>query len=147
MELTPEDAAGDPVIPVVRELARAYQAFESYSDAHVRTLGLTPAQFDVIATLGNTPGMTFKKLGERTLTTKGTLTGIIDRLQAKGLVKRVAHEEDRRSTLAVLTTKGNAVFRRAFPRQIAHLRRRFEKLSDKELAEMAHVLHKLRALF
>ena len=44
-------------LPTLRELVRAYQAFEMYSCAHIRTLDLTPSQFDIIATLGNTPGM------------------------------------------------------------------------------------------
>ena len=32
-----------------------------------------------IATLGNTPGMSYKELGDKTLITKGTLTGVIER--------------------------------------------------------------------
>lgn len=71
------------VLPVIRELVRAFQAFEQYSARHVRELGLTPPQFDVIATLGNTPGMSCKELSEKTLITKGTLTGVIDRLDRK----------------------------------------------------------------
>ncbi|MEB8492371.1 MarR family transcriptional regulator, partial [Acidithiobacillus ferriphilus] len=49
-----ETAAKEPFLAVLRELAQAYHAFSAYSAAHVRQLGLTPAQFDVIATLGNT---------------------------------------------------------------------------------------------
>ena len=67
-------------LPTMRELARAYQAFANYSDSHIRKLGLTPSQFDVIATLGNTEGMSMKALAEATLVTKGTLTGIVDRI-------------------------------------------------------------------
>ena len=79
-----------PFLPTLRELASAYQAFEAYSAVHIRTLDLTPAQFDIIATLGNTPGMPFKELGEKTLITKGTLTGVVNRLTDKKLVQRVA---------------------------------------------------------
>jgi hypothetical protein len=39
-------------LPAMRELVRAYQAFSAYSETHVRQFDLTPAQFDVIATLG-----------------------------------------------------------------------------------------------
>ncbi len=34
----------EPFLPMLRELARCYQAFEAYSGAHVRALGLTPWQ-------------------------------------------------------------------------------------------------------
>ena len=85
-----------PFLSVLRELVRCYQAFERYSATHIQTLGLTPPQFDVVATLGNTEGMTFRELGERTLITKGTLTGVVDRLEAKGIVSRKSCPEDGR---------------------------------------------------
>jgi DNA-binding MarR family transcriptional regulator len=66
-------AAKEPFLPAMRELVRAYQAFSAYSEAHVRQFDLTPAQFDVIATLGNTNGMSMGEIGEKTLITKGTL--------------------------------------------------------------------------
>ena len=86
------------VVPVIRELARCYQAFQRASDANIRRMGLTPPQFDIVVTLGNTPGMSFKELGSRTLITKGTLTGVVDRLEARGLVERQASQTDGRST-------------------------------------------------
>ena len=108
------DAAREPFLQVVCELVGAYFAFEALGAAHLRTLGLTSSQFDVIATLGNTPGMTFKELGEKTLITKGTLTGVVDRLEDKGLVRRVVQVDDRRSVLARLTPRGEEVFEQAF---------------------------------
>ena len=94
-----------PLLPVLRDLADAYQAFEAYSSVHIRSLDLTPAQFDIIATLGNTPGMPLKELGEKTLITKGTLTGVVDRLTDKGLVLRVASPSDGRSQIVELTVQ------------------------------------------
>jgi hypothetical protein len=51
-------AAKEAFFPTLRELVRAYQAFADYSLKHVREVGLTAPQFDVISTLGNTTGMT-----------------------------------------------------------------------------------------
>lgn len=146
-KLSTQAAAREPFLPVVRELVRAYQAFKIYDDAHIRQLGLTSSQFDVIATLGNTPGMTFNKLAEKTLTTKGELTGIIDRLEKKGLVRREAHPEDRRSLLAVLTLAGEQVFEETFPAHIAYLKQRFEHLEQQELEQLRVALEKMKNLF
>ncbi len=140
-------AAKEPFIATVRELVRAYQAFRSYSDAHIRQLGLTSSQFDIITTLGNTPGMTFNKLAEKTLTTKGELTGIIDRLEKKGLVKREVPPEDRRSFIAVLTPEGERVFEETFPAHIAHLKQCFDKLDPQELEQIHVSLEKIKNLF
>lgn len=131
----------------MRELVRVYQAFTNYSDAHIRELGLTPPQFDIINTLGNTPGMAFNKLAEKTLITKGTLTGIIDRLEKKGLVRREVPNDDRRSFIAVLTPEGEQVFEETFPAHIAHLKQRFGKLNKEELEQIGVALKKLQELF
>lgn len=45
-------------LPLLRELARSYQALERFSASNVRSFGLTPPQFDLIVTLGNQPPMT-----------------------------------------------------------------------------------------
>ena len=131
-------------LPALRELASTYQAFEAYSSVHIRTLDLTPAQFDIIATLGNTPGMPFKELGEKTLITKGTLTGVVDRLTDKKLVQRIASPSDGRSQTVQLTPQGEALFERIFPDHLAHLQRAFAELSPDELANLEKSLCHLR---
>lgn len=141
------DAAEETFVPMMRELVRAYQAFANYSGVHVRQLGLTPPQFDVICTLGNTPGMPLHKLAEKTLITKGTLTGIVDRLEQKGLLRRVVPADNRRSFIAVLTPEGERVFEQVFPAHMAYLRQRFGQLSEKELEQTTAVLKRLRELF
>lgn len=131
-------------LPVIRELVRCYQAFERFSDTHIRSLGLTPPQFDIIATLGNTTGMRFKELGEKTLCTKGTLTGIVDRLEEKKLVRRVACSEDGRGQVVQLTTAGEKVFQKVFPAQIAYMETALADLDFKRLQSLQKELHYLR---
>jgi len=48
-------------LSLIKELATTYQAFENYSATHVREMGLTATQFDILATLGNQPPMTCKE--------------------------------------------------------------------------------------
>ncbi|MBD0302483.1 MAG: MarR family transcriptional regulator [Tolypothrix sp. T3-bin4] len=140
-------AAKEAFLPVIRELARAYQAFADYADKHIREVGLTSPQFDVISTLGNTSGMTMGELAEKTLVTKGTLTGIIDRLEHKGLVRREVPEDNRRCFNIVLTQEGEEAFESVFPAHIAYLKERFGRLDEQELEELYAALKKLRSLF
>lgn len=132
---------------VVRALMECAQGFERLSGAHVRELGLTPAQFDIIATLGNTEGMTCKELGEKTLITKGTLTGVLDRLEAKGLVNRHPCESDGRSWIARLSRKGQTLFDRIFPAHLDHMRPYFAGFDQTELDQMYFQLKRLHAAF
>lgn len=134
-------------LPTLRALVRCAQAFEHFSSAHVRELGLTPAQFDVIATLGNTDGMSCRELSERTLITKGTLTGVLDRLEARNLLRREGVPGDARRLHVRLTEAGQALFARTFPAHLAHCGRAFGQLAADDLARLTLQLDRLRGAF
>lgn len=131
----------------MRELVRAYQAFSAYSETHVRQFDLTPAQFDVIATLGNTNGLSMGEIGEKTLITKGTLTGVIDRLIQKQLVLREVPEDNRRNVIVQLTPQGQQIFEQSFPSHIAHLKKRFDRLQPNDIAALTDLLVQLKQAF
>jgi MarR family transcriptional regulator, 2-MHQ and catechol-resistance regulon repressor len=128
----------------IRLLAECYQAFEHRSNRHVRELGLTPAQFDVIATLGRTQGMTFKDLGEHTLMTKGTLSGVIDRMVEKKLLSREAVSSDGRKVLIKLSAGGEANFEQVFPLHVRFIKQHLVGISDAEFDQLDVRLRRLR---
>lgn len=139
--------ASPAYMPTLRQLIRCTQAFERFSGAHVKSMGLTESQFDVVATLGNTEGMTCKELGERTLITKGTLTGVLDRMEGRGLITRRSDDTDARRTHIALTRKGNVLFAEVFPAHLKHLQRAFGRLSESELNHLRDGLTSLRLAF
>lgn len=134
-------------LKTIRLLAECFQAFEQYSHRHIRSLGLTAGQFDILATLGNTAGMTFKQLGEQTLITKGTLTGIIDRLELKGLVAREANQQDARSTRVCLTVTGQQLFEQVFPEHLSYCAQLFADCSEQDFTELEQPLRALQQRF
>jgi len=136
---------GERYLKSVRLLAECMQGFERVSGDAVRHNGLTHAQFDIIATLGNTTGMSYKELGERTLITKGTLTGVIERLEQKGLVLRERNCADKRSFFVRLTPSGEQVFCDVFPKVIAHGKELFNAYSDAEFDALEAALAQLRS--
>lgn len=138
----------EPFLTVLRSLVEAYEAVMRQDGRHVRGLGLTPSQFDVVATLGGTPGMTTGELSQRTLVTKGTLTGVVDRLEARGLVERVPSATDRRCVVVRLTAEGEALFDKVFPAQLDFLRPRFTRaLGPAEMKKLSKLLTKLKESF
>jgi DNA-binding MarR family transcriptional regulator len=142
------DLKDDPYLKVLRPLVETYLAFWRLDTRHIKSLRLTPSQFDVIATLGDTEGMTCSELSAHTLVTKGTLTGVLDRLVSKGLVRRDAMKGDRRSTKVSLTAKGDALFRQTFAAHLAFLRPFFERaLSPGEADQTRALLLRLRDSF
>jgi DNA-binding MarR family transcriptional regulator len=131
----------------IRELVRAYQAFEEFSGSHVRSLGLTPTQFDIIATLGNQPPMTYKTLGEKTLISKSSLSGVVSRMVEKGFLELIDNQEDGRSQFIKLTKHGDDAFKKIFPVHMRHLEKAFSKLSANEQQLILDSLKNLHSVF
>ncbi|MEC4749138.1 MarR family transcriptional regulator [Methylomicrobium sp. Wu6] len=136
--------ASSPFPSALRELARTQQAFLAYAATHVHTLDLTLPQFDIILSLGNTDGMTFKMLGEKTIITKGTLTGIVNRLEDKGLVQRAASKTDGRSQIVSLTAAGSVLYERAFPEHLVFIDHIFNEYSPEDITTLEAALLRLR---
>ena len=147
--LDTQSASEEAFLPLVEELAAAYQAFSLYDAEGLRKSGsgLTPSQARVIFTLGDTDGMTCKDIGDITLITKGTLTGVVDRLEEKGLVERWSVEGDGRKTIVALTRRGQRVYDREFPRHVEFLKSKFDGLSAGDRAKATRLLSKIRELF
>jgi MarR family transcriptional regulator, organic hydroperoxide resistance regulator len=77
--------------------------------ARLAELGLTPPQATALRTLDPGRAVPMKELGERLACDPSTLTGIVDRLEARGLVERQTERDDRRAKVLVLTEEGRAV--------------------------------------
>ena len=148
-KLTAESASAEAFIPLLQELAAAYQAFSLYDAEGLRVSGseLTPSQARVVFTIGGTEGMTCKDIGDITLITKGTLTGVIDRLEDKGLVERWSVEGDGRKTIVALTRKGERIYESEFPKHVAFLKEKFDALGARDRKQAIALLTKIKALF
>lgn len=129
----------------LRLLSECYHGFEHMSAPQIRKTGLTQAQFDIIATLGNTLGMTFKELGRKTLITKGTLTGVVDRLENKQLVRRITGLEDRRNTIVQLTAAGECTFEQVFDQHIQFCKQPFSGYSETDFIALEETLATLKS--
>ena len=142
------DPGSEPFLKVLRPFAETYFAFLRISDRRIRSLGLTPPQFDVIVTLGETGRMTCRELSEKTLVTKGTLTGVMERLAAKGLIERLASPDDGRCTIIRLTLKGNRLFRKVSSAQIYFLKPYFERaIGAGQMRDLREMLLRLKESF
>lgn len=135
---------GERYLKSIRLLAECMQGFERFSADYVRQYGLTHAQFDIIATLGNTCGMSYKELGQKTLITKGTLTGVVERLEEKGLVQRQRCTRDKRSYFVRLTEAGEQVFQDVFPKLTGEGQKLFSAYGEDDFVRLETTLASLK---
>lgn len=133
--------------PLLHELANCRQALELLSGRHVRKLGLTLPQFDILVTLGREGSKNCGELGDITLITKGTLTGVLDRLENKGFICRKVSPSDRRSTLISLTEQGSIMYQSALQQHMDYLRPAFVDLDDTFITALETQLKQLRHIF
>lgn len=105
--------------------------------------GLTPVQYAALQALGNRPGIDQRTLSGLIGLDTSTLAGVIDRLEARGLVERQASAEDRRVRLVSPTAAGRAALAAVLP---AMLRTQERILAPLSAADRAAFLRMLDAL-
>jgi len=112
----------------------------------VERWGLTLPQFDVIAELSRAGerGFTFVELSRLLLVTSGNLTGIVDRLEADGLVRRETDEGDRRLVRIVLTRKGRQLADEILPLHARDIQALLAFMPPEQLARLNDLLGQLR---
>jgi DNA-binding MarR family transcriptional regulator len=99
----------------VTSIMRAQQVLMARLNDLLRPLGLTFPRYEALMLLSFTRAgaLPLGKIGERLQVHRTSVTNIVDKLEADGLVRRVPHAEDRRATLAEITDAGRETARRA----------------------------------
>jgi MarR family transcriptional regulator, organic hydroperoxide resistance regulator len=88
-------------------------AFNRFYKPMLDRLGLTYPQYLVMLVLWEQDGLPVKEIGERLFLDSGTLTPLLKRLEAAGLVKRTRSREDERQVIVALTAPGEALKEKA----------------------------------
>src|SRR5271154_6925277 len=122
---------------------RAARAVTACIEHRLAARGLTGTQLGVLEALLHKGPLTHRELGRKVLTSAGNMTDVVDKLEQRGLVRRVRHTGDRRSVKVELTDEGRAMTEAMFP---AHARRIHAAMSGLDDAELRHLGELLRRL-
>ncbi|MFZ5655097.1 MAG: MarR family winged helix-turn-helix transcriptional regulator [Pseudomonadota bacterium] len=122
----------DIIAQVLVALRQVIRATDLHSRHLMKTTGLTAPQLLVLRELDGAGELSVSALARRISLSQGTVTSILDRLQARGLVDRERSPTDRRRVLLRLTPAAQAALARApLPLQEQFVRR-FEGLQPWE---------------
>ncbi len=91
-----------PLYACSKEIIRAYKPF-------LDELDLTYTQYITMMVLWEKKEMNVKTLGENLFLDSGTLTPVLKKLEAKGLLKRNRSKDDERNLLVTITSEGEAL--------------------------------------
>ncbi|HEV2270757.1 MAG TPA: MarR family transcriptional regulator [Steroidobacteraceae bacterium] len=127
------------------DLREISQAMRRLLDAEYARGELTAPQRIVMQVLFHSEGMSLKDLGERVALSHSTVSGIVDRLQAKGMVARSTDSADRRLTRIAVTPVVRQFMEQQAPRLTAQpLIEALGRLSEQERGAVRRGLRLLR---
>lgn len=132
-------------------------AWRSFLVAHARLVarleselldeaGLPLTWYEVLLILKESPEgrVRMHELAESRLLSRSAATRLVDRMEAAGLVRRVACDADRRGTFVELSEEGMAAFRMAAPLHVRGIREHFAAHIDRdEAATVATIMNRL----
>ncbi len=129
----------------VTSIMRAHQILIAELDAMLRPYGITFSRYEALVLLmySRNGSLPLSKIGERLQVHATSVTNVIDRLEAAGLVRREPNPRDGRGTLAVITDEGRAVATKATA-DLNAARFGMSALSAPELTDVYDLLRRLR---
>lgn len=141
--------AGCPAssLEVVLKLLYAYDILHTRLSQRLSQYDLSTAAFNVLMILRqyDPAGCPLHEIGELLLVSRANVTGVVDSLEAHGLVQRVTDVRDRRVRLAVLTSDGESFLESYLPSHYAHIGQEVSGLEEEEKAALSRLLAKLCA--
>jgi DNA-binding MarR family transcriptional regulator len=139
----PASASGNAVFTAI---LRSHQMLMHRVDVVMKEHGLTFARYEVLAWLAAEPdsALTLSWISEVLRIPQATVTNLIDRLVTDGLVRRIPHPTDARTTLAEITDHGRQVVDEATVELNERVYGPLELVED-ERAGLVGLLHDLRS--
>ena len=135
-----------PAMHAVTSLMRVQQLILGRLDALLKPHGLTFARYEALVLLvfSSRGSLPLGKMGERLQVHPTSVTSIVRRLEADGLVRRVPHPEDGRAVLAEITDEGRALVERATA-DLVGAEFGLGVLDDASLTDLSELLRPIRS--
>ena len=129
----------------VTSIMRVHQILMARLNDQLGPYGLTFPRYEALMLLfySRRGSLPLGKMGDRLQVHRTSVTNTIDGLERLGYVRRVAHERDRRTTLAVITERGREVAEQA-TRELNETRFGTAPLARAELESVSTVLRRIR---
>src|SRR5437867_8502141 len=124
-------------------LMKAHRALERLATQSIESLDVCLSDFGVMELLLHKGPQPVNEIGRRIELTSGAITTAVDRLEARGLVTREAHESDRRARIVRLTARGKNEAAKAFGVHKTGMDLAASGLSKTERATLIQLLRKL----
>ena len=133
----------DPKRSIGGLLGRVRMVIVAALDAELAPLDITAAQFAVLKSIAIEETGSASGLCKDISYDPGAMTRMLDRLERRGLVRRVAHPNDRRTSNLELTAEGEAVYPKLRASAMKVLNRFLHGFTQKEARQLESFLQRM----
>ena len=144
---TPNEISGqvhrDKTRSILFSIRKLIQAGELYSKELSKIHSISAAQLNCLLALFENGSLPPSQIAKYMLVKSSTVTGVVDRLEQKGLARRMRNSPDRRIVTIELTEIGNHLAENAPPPIQQKIVDGLKKISEEEIDEIVFALTKL----
>ena len=137
------DSIEDNIVVALRRIIRA---IDIQSRRMVDSCGLTGPQVVVLRGAARLGAPSVSTLARSVSLSQPTVSGIVERLEKRGLLKRERSEQDRRSVVVTLTSEGNQILVSVPPLLQDRFRRELDHLEEWEQTQILATLQRLAGM-
>jgi DNA-binding MarR family transcriptional regulator len=138
-EITSDDS---PQIEAYRLFLKLHRLFQELNREEFRPYDLSTPQYAILFH-ASVEGVPLSTICHQILADNSNLTRMVDRLEARGLVRRAPDAHDRRVTLVQLTGAGKALIDELYPRHRSYVESRMGALSAGQLSALSDAMQTL----
>lgn len=131
-------------INAVSVILRASQSIQEAIRKNAASFELNPTEFAVLELLYQRGDQPIQVIGKKALMSSSSITYIVDKLEQKKYVVRIACPEDRRVTYASLTSLGKKLMDQIIPQYEKKMDGIFGQLSETDMNKMIELLIKIK---
>lgn len=143
MDVSSYSAKDQLNLRLIVALHRCSQSVHRREAPLIQTANLTMPQFGVLDVLYHKGKQKICQIIDKTLSTGGNMTVIIDNLEKMGLIERCEDPEDRRAKVISLTKEGNKLMAGLFPKHMMNLEEVLSALTASEKKQFIELAKKL----
>lgn len=131
----------DEYLPAL--LAQASHLISGEFHRVVKAKGFTVSEWRVLSTLASREPLSIGHLAQITVSKQPTTTAVLDRMEPRGLVKRMPHESDGRVTLVAITPAGRKRVAKLIEMAREHEKQVLEPVGLQRVAQLKATLKQL----
>jgi MarR family 2-MHQ and catechol resistance regulon transcriptional repressor len=124
-------------------LSKAYRAISEYTNQFVQQNGLNPTEFAVLELLYHKGDQPLQQIGGKILLASGSITYVVDKLEGKGYMRRIACPSDRRVTYGQITENGKSFIESFFPGHEERIHELMSVLTEEEKETAIELIKKI----